>query len=585
MYTYMKYSLYKVFSHFPIEENSAYFESHASNDFAGNMYRIAEELLSDRYPQFKIYISLRDPEHLPLNVQLLLKSHSSKNIYLVKRSSLENYYALATAKYLFTDVTLIATFQKRQGQVVVQTWHGTPLKHLGFDYVADVSLTSNQKRSFSIADFVLFPNEYTMNHMISSYRLENTMQGKILLHGYPRNSIFFAVDEADQLRRKLGLSEKTVFIYMPTWRGSINKGSRQFEQTAQLQNYLLEIDAKLDENQVLFAKLHRLNRAQIDFSLFTHILPFPEEYETYQFLALADCLITDYSSVMFDFLCTRKKIVLFAYDQEQYLQEQGMYIPLSSLPFPIVNNVEDLMSELNLPKSYDDAEAYQNYCSYDGVDATAQLCAKIIKGAETCVELEPPNNHKENVLLYCGALTACDTTLNFIRLLDQLDTQTYNFCVTYMNTAFRTDPIRLQCITKPYNLIAIDSFEGSFLYPTFYEKIALKLCENHSWARWIFARKIRQFYRKEFERQFFGLRWKKVVRFGGLDELSLNLFQYAPIKEKYILVYPEMKQSSTSFDHLLKMSSQNGCTLVDASNNSASESVCLLNRMLEELAH
>lgn len=565
--TYIKYSLYKFFLHFPIKQNIAYFESHASNDFAGNMYRIAEELLSSRYNKMKIYISLKGTNDLPNNVKRLIACYSEKRINLVKRSSIFNYFILARTKYLFTDVTLIATYKKRKEQIVVQTWHGTPLKRLGFDNVSDVFVTSDQKRSFSIADYTLFPNVYTMNHMISSYRLDNVMQGKILLHGYPRNSIFFDKESSNKLRNKLNLIDKSVFVYMPTWRGSLNKKIYGEKQNYQLQEYFSFLDKKLNEKQIMFVKLHRLNKSTIDFSKYVHLHPFPEEYETYEFLSIADCLITDYSSVMFDFLCTRKKIILFAYDQMEYLQQQGTYFPLHTLPFPIVDNVNDLLKELNLPKRYDDTEIYRSFCLYDNKDAAVNLCDKIIKGHNTCIEIDPPNNHKKNILLYCGALTPCNTTVNFINLLDKVNFEKYNYFVTYLNTSFRKNPFRLQCITKPYNLISIDSFETGFLYPTFFEKIALKLFDKNIFTKVLFANKIDAFYKKEFDRQFFGLKWEKVIRFGGLDDLSLKLFMHAPAQEKYILVYPEMKSSLVNTKYLFKLAVRNNCKFIDVESN------------------
>lgn len=577
-------SMYYLFrKYFNIKSRKAYFESHASNDFAGNMFRIAEELLSERYGKFQIYISLRDFKNIPANVKLLLQKYPHAVIKVVRRSSIQNYYVLAVAKYLFTDVDFLATYEKRKGQVVIQTWHGTPLKHLGFDYTLDVSLTSNQKRAFAIADYCLFPNEYTMQHMIDSYRLENMMQGKILLEGYPRNCIFFDEDAANHLRSTMGLSNQEVFVYMPTWRGSISGGARATEQANQIQTYLAELDEKLTDNQVLFAKLHRLNRTNIDFSEFKHIRAFPEDCETYQFLSIANCLITDYSSVMFDFLCTKKKIILFAYDKEQYLQQQGTYFDIADLPFPIVDDVESLVKELNLPKNYDDTFACQKFCPYDDKNSTMRLCSEIINNQQECIEITPPNNNKNNVLLYGGTLLPSVTTLNFIHLLDHLDTDSNNYCITFLNTEFRTNSIRLQCITKPLNLISIDSFEGRFVYPTISEKISLYLYKQSKWMRRILRKKVKDFYSREFNRQFFGIEWSKIIHFGGSDEVSLALFEFSSVKEKYIVTYPETHHNSRYFEELIAEAPKNGCKLIPVMENSFLHPIYNSTYIVEEL--
>ena len=74
---------------------------------------------------------------------------------------------------------------------------------------------------------------------------------------------------------------------------------------------------------------------------------------------IADVLITDYSSVFFDFAITTKKIVLFTYDEEEYLAERGMYLELSDLPFPRVKTLDNLLDELRTPIEYDDT----GFCS------------------------------------------------------------------------------------------------------------------------------------------------------------------------------------------------------------------------------
>ena len=84
---------------------------------------------------------------------------------------------------------------------------------------------------------------------------------------------------------------------------------------------------------------------------FKHIKRFPSNYETYDFLNICDVLVTDYSSVFFDFACTRKKIVLFPYDKEEYLQDRGMYFSMDELPFPQVVDIVSLLEELRSEKN------------------------------------------------------------------------------------------------------------------------------------------------------------------------------------------------------------------------------------------
>ena len=152
------------------------------------------------------------------------------------------------------------------------------------------------------------------------------------------------------------------------------------EQKDEINEYLTQIDDKLSDNQVLLVKLHVYNQSKIDFTKFSHVEEFPLDYETYDVLNMADVLITDYSSVFFDFANTRRKIILFNYDEEDYMSYRGTYFSLSDLPFPKVQNVDDLIDELNSDKNYDDGVFIDKFCTYDRPDAVKYICRHIIKG-------------------------------------------------------------------------------------------------------------------------------------------------------------------------------------------------------------
>ncbi len=123
----------------------------------------------------------------------------------------------------------------------------------------------------------------------------------------------------------------------------------------------------------------------VDYSVYRHIRSFPEEYETYDFLSAADVLVTDYSGVMFDFGVTGRKMILFTYDREAYLSENGMYIDLNDLGLPIVDTAETLISEIAEPNAgY--GEFRERYCSFDVADTAEKVCRSLVSvggGVET----------------------------------------------------------------------------------------------------------------------------------------------------------------------------------------------------------
>ena len=335
--------IYYNYYHKDIDENLVYVESREGHDFTGNILRIVEELSTKKYGDFKIFVYAKDEVHskirqLQKNYDLKISEISSNEITATKK--------LEIAKYIITDSGMRPRFVKRSGQVLLETWHGTPLKTMGIDNQAEEHRCANIQQVFFASDYLLFPNDYMKEKMLNAYMMEKIYQGNILLEGYPRNAVFFKEDEGKKLKETLGFGQKEIFAYMPTFKGLfLDRKDKQQRDT--VYNYLKEIDGKLYDNQVLLVKLHVYNAEKIDFSAFNHIEKFPEDYETYDILNMADCLITDYSSVFFDYANTGRKIIIFNYDEEEFLHDRGIYFPISDLPFPKVQNVDDLIFEIN----------------------------------------------------------------------------------------------------------------------------------------------------------------------------------------------------------------------------------------------
>ena len=145
---------------------------------------------------------------------------------------------------------------------------------------------------------------------------------------------------------------------------------------------------------------------------------------------MANCLITDYSSVFFDYANTKEKIIIFNYDEEEYLKDRELYFPLSELPFPKVQTVEDLIREMNSPKNYDDSEFLEKYCTYDRANSTEYLCKHIFNGEKVCKE-EEIQNDKKNILIYGGSMKNNGITSALLNLLRNVDAEKYNFFVSF----------------------------------------------------------------------------------------------------------------------------------------------------------
>lgn len=393
----------------PVSRQTVLLESQHGRSLDGNVYAVLEELCNNEaYRDFTLYVSAT-PENYK-RFRRLLREKGMSRVKLVCYGTYAYFKVLAIAGYLVNDNTFIYCFIKREEQVYLNTWHGTPLKTLGKQSKSEYFSIGNAQKTFLDADYVLYPNEFTMERMIADYMVDNVGKFIPLLGGYPRNAVFFNRAEGEMLREKYGLSGKVAYAYLPTWRGTIGNVSSE-EQDARLLTYFEKLDQMLSDTQVVYVKMHTVSASHISLDGFAHIRPFPAE-ETYAFLNAVDGLITDYSSVFFDFAVTGKKIILFPYDLEEYEAERGFYFSLSELPFPQVRSVEGLFEEICSGKQYDDTAFLERFCAYDSGDATAKLCRHVFFGEKCLKEECVPDNGKDNVLLWCGDLALNGVTVS-----------------------------------------------------------------------------------------------------------------------------------------------------------------------------
>lgn len=507
-----------------VNDSIALFESYNNSNFSGNVFYILKEINTRKeLNNIKKYISCKTKEDQKLITKFLNKNQIH-NFEVIRVHTKKYCQILSSAKYLFNNATFPTYFIKKDGQIYFNTWHGTPLKTLGRSIASSPHEIGNTQRNFIMADYLLYPNEFTFNHMKKDYMLDNMYKGNYILGGYPRNHVFYNEQRINEIKNELELNNKEIICYMPTWRGSLDKKNVR-EQMVSIEYFLYQLDKVLSEEKVMFVKLHNYVSSQIDFSQFKYIKSFPEEYETYEFLSISDCLITDYSSVFFDYANLRKKIILFAYDKEEYLKDRGMYLQMEELPFPIVETVKQLQDEiLDLNSYLDYSEFIKEYCSYDHEDYAKKITnliffdekenMKIIKGDKF-------DNGKKKVLLYAGSLAKNGLTTSLQGLLNHVDTNKYNFIVFFYKNSVKKytnvikefpDEISYYVIQGQKNI----SFKEAFVQ-FFYYRLNL-------YSKGI-EKSLKRMYKRELYRLFNDkLHFDCAIHFTGYEKHIANLF-------------------------------------------------------------
>ncbi|MGW0734251.1 CDP-glycerol glycerophosphotransferase family protein [Streptomyces sp. NPDC002851] len=294
--------------------------------------------------------------------------------------------ALARCRYIVTPEHLPEFFERRDGQTVVQTWHGSPLKRIGTDLKgtayadhAHLNAVPRPTRQWSV---LVTPNRYAIPHMTRAL----AYYGEILQAGSPRNDVLFAEDRdkiADRVRAELGLAEddRRVVLYAPTYREHLTHHRQPTLDLAALRA------AGLDDDHVLLVRRHPRTTGRITGAR----APFVHDVTTYpkpaELLLTADVLITDYSALMFDYAHTGRPMLFHTPDLAHYRDTvRGLYLDFERrAPGPLLSGTDEVVAALRDldATAARHADAYaafrQAYCDLDDGRASARVAARLLR--------------------------------------------------------------------------------------------------------------------------------------------------------------------------------------------------------------
>ncbi len=412
----------------PLHDQDVLLDSKNGTDLAGNIFRIIEELSKPEYKRIKLFLTYTE-EGKERIVKILAHYGLLDKVTLIKWRSKKYFRYLARSKYLVTDLYMPPEYTKRQGQILVSTAHGTPIKVMGRDCHTETQ--GDLQRTHTLADYQTFPSNYMKEKLFHAFMEDHLYTGHALKSGYCRNDVFFNKERRATVRTELKLNGKRVYAYLPTFRG-IAGGFHSRKQIDDVMDFCSELDTKLSDNEIFLVKMHNFNKEAFSFDEFKHISPFPDGFEVYDVLNATDVLISDYSSVFFDYANTGNKIILFQYDLEEYLGERGVYLSWEDLPFPVVATIDELYNELQKPKEYDDAAFLNQYCTYDSANTTRKVCQTIFRGIPTCEEFANEQRKKKNIFLYAGNFDLRSPQTFYLReYLKRFDLEKNNYFIYF----------------------------------------------------------------------------------------------------------------------------------------------------------
>lgn len=382
------YSKFYLFN--KVDEKTILFEVFGGRNYSCSPKYIYEKMIT--MPEFKDYKfvwSFKD-----------IDAHEIKktdNLILVKHASKEYYKYCASSKYWIVNSIMGEHIKKKKNQIYVQCWHGTPLKRLRNDIEVSGSVLNTIKeirkrndRDSSRFDYFLSPSKFATEKFTSAFNLENLGKKDIIIEeGYPRNESLFTYTEEDvkRIKEKFGVpNDKKVIFYLPTFRD--NQHTSGVGYTYSLNIDFDRLKEKFSDKYVILFSAHYFVANSIDLSKYEgFVINANSKLDDINDLyIISDIIMTDYSSVFFDFANLKRPMLFYMYDLDSYKNNlRDFYMDLDELPGPIAKTQEELEHNLEnieeISKEYKEKyEKFNKKFNYlDDKDATERVINKIFK--------------------------------------------------------------------------------------------------------------------------------------------------------------------------------------------------------------
>lgn len=370
-----------------IDDKLVYFRTFSGRGYSDSPKAMYEYMLTaPEYRDYRFVWCFKEPE----KYDFLLKNDRTE---IVKFRTMADNKALRRAKYWITNYRMLNHQYPRKGQVYLQCWHGTPLKRLGYDIIESDNAMNSLKeikekyrtdaRKFS---YILSPSPFATEKFATAWNLNETGQrGKIIEKGYPRNDRLAVADEEERtrLRKELGVEDRKVILYAPTWRDNQHTSGQGY-------TYKTEVDfdklqKELGSEYIILFRAHYLVANSFDFGRYEGFVKDVSSYPDINDLYIAsDILVTDYSSVFFDFSILERPVVFYMYDLDHYANEmRGFYLSIEELPGPIVKTEDDLIAEIRKTEGWTADEKYlefkKRFNPYEDGNSSKRVLSEVIR--------------------------------------------------------------------------------------------------------------------------------------------------------------------------------------------------------------
>lgn len=416
----------------PIKEKTVVYDAFAGLGILDSPRAIFKGLLArEEFNDFTHVFAIRSPK---LSKENIKEFKNLPNVKIVRRTSLKYAKYLCTAKYIVCNSSVPSYFVRREEQVYLNTWHGVPLKAMGYERPGQrVGATNNIEHNFLNTTHLIAANHFTAERMFKkAYMLDGIYNGRLLDEPLPRTDILrnTSREEINKKLNKIGIkTDKKIILYAPTWKGRLFD---DFDNDLdELKAAVKTLRSNIDTNEYnVYLRVHYFLYRSISMDKELSKLCIPFTIDTDELLSVVDILISDYSSIFFDFLGTRRPILFYVPDIKEYSENRGFYIPMEDMPGPVTETLEGITEYINnidaINKEYKEKyEAMYNWCcSKEDGNVVNRVIDEVFLNkntdAITCV------NEKQKIVILADFKKSFYNQTPLVKALDKIDYNKYD---------------------------------------------------------------------------------------------------------------------------------------------------------------
>jgi len=369
---------------------------------------------------------------------------AADDVVFAARGTLAYAYYLACAGRIVCNATLPELFTRRDGQLYLNTWHGIPYKAVGRNAVRARFSSPSGLGTFLKATHVITPCEFMTDALITSYSMAGASTARVAEIGYPRVDLTVNASDSTvaRLLQTLGIVDDgntgghpPVVLYAPTWRSEGGSDTIDGDRLMDDLSALAELDITL-----LYRGHHRISRLIRDQTVgdsVGHVIVPPQETSSNELLAAVDILITDYSSIFFDFLPLGRPIIHYVYDLDEYTATRGLNLAADELPGEVASSRAELVAAVAasaaalraLPAGTDLARdpiqgeryraAQARFCPHEDGGASARAVGFFFADNEQGLAVRTPRDGRPTIAFWAGRLTDDAASRAFLRRVIQ----------------------------------------------------------------------------------------------------------------------------------------------------------------------